>query len=648
MNLPNAMLLFWVLLVWWSEKGVFSSSLKVCDWGNWEPWPSDANPHHVVLLADPQIVDPHTYTGRPWPLSTLTEKHTDNYLRRSYKSLQSRLTPDTIFFLGDLFDGGREWATLRDDTTDPAWQTAQRTKEEAGLVGYWKKNYGEDFWMKEYERFGSIFFGLFNYGNEDAIPRPGQKGRKIIASLPGNHDLGFGAKIKIPVRDRFEAFFGEANRVDVFGNHTFVSVDSVSLSAGDDKSIVDNREVYAPVEEFLKDLPARKRRAVAQELKAINGEPTDLKWSHKVLTDIKNVKKADLEKQHMVPEGKDSKPYDFPSILLTHVPLYRAPETDCGPLREKGKAIAVAKGYQYQNVLSASDSLRLLRTIGNVDHVFSGDDHDYCELVHDGSNSGFDGVDWAKDKVREITVKSMSWAMGVRRPGFVAVSLWNPVDNHGKPIGGLIENGERKTIATKLCLLPDQIGMLIRYGILAFLSIIVLFVRAALTQIAGLPPSLPPPISSSPPSIKGKEKAEGAPLLPIASEKRDPRLNGANHSHTNSTTLSETSASSSHLLPRPSARTRSNSPAVGGYGLPASLATTSTPVYTPPQWDSDGEGAKTPRSVGVPSKGIFSESDELADLAKAPLGRFIREFGRAMRRVVLVVVVWFLYLAWTG
>lgn len=39
-NLPNAVLLFWVLLVWWSEKGVFYSSMKECEWGDWEPWVS--------------------------------------------------------------------------------------------------------------------------------------------------------------------------------------------------------------------------------------------------------------------------------------------------------------------------------------------------------------------------------------------------------------------------------------------------------------------------------------------------------------------------------------------------------------------------------------------------------------------------------
>ena len=97
--------------------------------------PKGATPHHLILVADPQIVDPHTYTGRPWPLSAMTESHTDMYLYRSYKNLQSYLSPDTIFFLGDLFDGGREWATMRDDTPDPEWQMRQRTKSEAKLVG---------------------------------------------------------------------------------------------------------------------------------------------------------------------------------------------------------------------------------------------------------------------------------------------------------------------------------------------------------------------------------------------------------------------------------------------------------------------------------------------------------------------------------
>ena len=71
--------------------------------------PKDAKPHHLVFVADPQLIDPHSYPGRPWPLNPLTVLITDNYLKRGYGAMQHRLHPDSVFFLGDLFDGGREW-----------------------------------------------------------------------------------------------------------------------------------------------------------------------------------------------------------------------------------------------------------------------------------------------------------------------------------------------------------------------------------------------------------------------------------------------------------------------------------------------------------------------------------------------------------
>ena len=55
--------------------------------------------------------------------------------------------------------------------------------------------------------------------------------------------------------------------------------------------------------------------------------------------------------------------------------------------------------------------------IEDITQVYSGNDHNYCEIEH----SEFTG------RIKEITVKSMSWTMGVRKPGFLAVSLHNPV-----------------------------------------------------------------------------------------------------------------------------------------------------------------------------------------------------------------------------
>ncbi|KAF7546723.1 hypothetical protein G7046_g9222 [Stylonectria norvegica] len=454
LSFPHLLFFFWALILLWGERWVFTSKVADCDWDHWENWPKGAKPHHLIFVADPQIIDPHSYPGRPWPLSPLTILITDNYLRRGYGALQSQLHPDSLFFLGDLFDGGREWKTRQGTFVDPKWGSP-RSKNEKKLVSTWHRKYGEDYWLQEYKRFGNIFFDNWNVAGED--PGPGQRGRKLVASLPGNHDLGFSAQVQIPVRNRFGAYFGDMNRVDVVGNHTIVSVDSVSLSAGtsDLKQSHNLGPIHEPVDQFLNDVKATKRKAVQEELSFWHGTDRGLQYSHSA-EDLLN---ADLTQFPTMDPGPGAP--EFPTILLTHVPLYRNPGTPCGPKREhwppakppKGEtgpvipdsrnAISVTAGYQYQNVLNEADSIKLVKSVGNVIHVFSGDDHDYCELVHSD----------AKENVREITVKSISMAMGVPTPGFVMASLYNPVDKDGKPIPGAPE----KTLQTHLCLLPNQI-----------------------------------------------------------------------------------------------------------------------------------------------------------------------------------------------
>jgi hypothetical protein len=436
---------------------------------------------------------------------------TDNYLRRGYTSLQRQLHPDSVFFLGDLFDGGREWKTRHGAKfVDPKWGGG-RSKTEKKWVKTWHRKYGEDYWVREYQRFSDIFFAPFNQAG--SVPGPYQRGRKLVASLPGNHDLGFGAQIQVPVRDRFSAYFGEPNRVDVVGNHTIVSVDTVSLSADTSsfKNEHDLKPIYGPVHEFLDEVQATKRKAAQQELAVWHGVDRGLKLRHKV----EDIDEADRTRSPMDPgEGAP----DFPTILLTHVPLYRQRGTPCGPKREHWppskstlkkdgtidpaarddrNAISVSAGYQYQNVLSEEDSVKLIKKIGNVVHAFSGDDHDYCEVVHSD----------AKENVREITVKSFSMAMGVPTPGFLMVSLYNPIDAKGKPIPG----SPKQTIQTHLCLLPNQLHTYMKYVTFIVVSLVLLSIRAFLVPVLHLTPfALEPETrpSSMLPLYKDKAKAE--------------------------------------------------------------------------------------------------------------------------------------------
>ncbi|PNY27999.1 Uncharacterized protein TCAP_02081, partial [Tolypocladium capitatum] len=506
LSVPHALVLVWMVVLLWGERWVFDSKVEDCAWRNWEKWPKDATPHHLIFVADPQLIDPHSYPGRPWPLNPLTVLVTDNYMRRSYTALQRRLHPDSLFFLGDLFDGGREWKTWQGKFVDPKWGNG-RSGEEKKWVRTWHRKYGEDYWLREYRRFSDIFFDNWNAGGD--APGPWQRGRKLVASLPGNHDLGFGAQIQVPVRDRFSAFFGEVNRVDVVGNHTVVSVDTVSMSAGTStfRNRHDLRPIYGPVHDFLDGVRAAKRKAVQEELGVWYDTGRDLRFGHKV----EDVEKADLTRR---PEDPGPGAPDFPTILLTHVPLYRDPGTPCGPHREHwppakpakgqagpvtpdpGNAISVSAGYQYQNVLGEEDSVKLIKDIGNVVHVFSGDDHDHCELVHSSS----------KGNVREITVKSFSMAMGVPTPGFVMVSLYHPVGADGKPTPG----AAKATLQTHLCLLPNQFRTYMKYMTYVILSIALLTVRALLVPILNLQPFAleTEQRATALPSFRDKAKAE--------------------------------------------------------------------------------------------------------------------------------------------
>lgn len=551
LSFPHALVLVWVLILVWGERWVFDSKVDDCAWKKWEKWvggepgtegkggggcaslltwsrrqPRGARPHHLILVADPQLIDPHSYPGRPWPLSALTVVVTDNYMRRGFAALQRRLHPDSLFFLGDLFDGGREWKTRQGGFVDPAWGHG-RSAQERKWVKTWHRKYGDDYWLGEYQRFHDIFVASWNAGGD--APEPWQRGRKLVTSLPGNHDLGFGAQVQVPVRDRFSAFFGDANRVDVVGNHTIVSVDSVSLSADTSayKDSHDLQPIYGPVHEFLGQVRAAKRKAALEELRAWHDVGPRPRFPHRV-------EDASQVDDRGRPKGGECDGPDWPTILLTHVPLYRDPGTPCGPHRERwpparppkgqagpvrpdhGNAIVVAAGYQYQNVLSAEDSARLVESVGNVAHVFSGDDHDYCELAHAEARGG----------VREITVKSFSMAMGVAKPGFVMVSLYNPVGANGKPTGGV----PGTTLQTHLCLLPNQLRTYAKYAALAAVTLAVVAARALLVPVLRLEPfalepagarglGLPmweakakaePPVAAAGPGRAGPRGASGA------------------------------------------------------------------------------------------------------------------------------------------
>ena len=573
------------------------------------------------MLADPQLVDPHTYPDRPWPLSALTYLHTDQYLRRSFIALQRILDPDSVYFLGDLFDGGREWATTLSKSADKRW-----------------RNYSDSVWFREYSRFAEIFLEPWSRA------RP-KKHRRLVASLPGNHDLGFGNGIQLPVRQRFTTFFGSSNRIDIVGNHSFVSVDSVSLSArrqAQEAGAASNEAIWEVTEKFLDLAQEKKAQVLDRELRRRQGLPENPLLNH-TAGELKENSGKSLWKW-----DNPEKPPEMSTVLLTHVPLFRNPGTPCGPLRERwppkrvasgaeplqsddANAISVHGGYQYQNVLDPEISKELIEKVGNVAHVFSGDDHDYCEVIHRGFTGREGGV-------REITVKSLSWAMGVRKPGFLILSLWNPVDARGEALPkSPLDNADGMTIQTHLCLLPDQLNIFIRYAILFVCTLMILAGRAF--EIASHPGA-------------GDAK-DGTSLLPVSGQSTSAfDKEDQERSHLGSYSSSNSAEGYCNgLAVRSNTRTRSVSPAKG-YGQ----------EQPTPENDFQNRGVSVPHGNSKPALDVQyghawgyakSATGYLFGTSKPSLrlktakAVFFQELVQGIVQVGIVALIWYAWLAHT-
>lgn len=344
----GSIIVSWVVIVHFVERSLVRSAMKKCKWQSWESASGNVA-NRMVIIADPQLVDDHSYPNRPAIINYFVKKISDNYMYRNNKFVQHFLDPDTTIFLGDLFDGGRDW--------------------------------GNDAWFKEYKRFVSIF--------------PKKVNRRTIQSLPGNHDIGF-EDIDFEKVKRFALFFGLPNSYHEFGGHYVIFLDTISLSYKD---------------------------------------PLVQKQAREFLDTINDV--LDNEK---------------PRILFTHVPLYKLNDQRlCGPLRESTKPFPIQKGEQYQTVIDYDLTNEILHKINPV-LIYSGDDHDYCDMIHN-----YDQLKSA----REITVKTVSMTGGIKYPAIQLLSLYDPNTI-----------GSTDSYSTQMCYMPSPYFALNVYVLGLILTII--------------------------------------------------------------------------------------------------------------------------------------------------------------------------------
>lgn len=182
--------IMWVGLISYNEMGAFRNRVLKCAWpdASLELSSSDGlqTPTHVLVLADPQILDSQSYPGRHPLLLWLTRVLVDGYLRKSWNAAM-RLKPDMVIFLGDMMDGGRY--ALSDE---------------------------------QYEEYYQRFRRIFRTDPAHSLP---------TYYIPGNHDVGLGQSSRSSDRAvaRYTSHFGPLNQVVEVGQHTFILVDAPGL-----------------------------------------------------------------------------------------------------------------------------------------------------------------------------------------------------------------------------------------------------------------------------------------------------------------------------------------------------------------------------------------------------------------------------------
>lgn len=325
----------WLLLFVYYEHIVPYRRAAQCKWAQLE------KQTNVLFVADPQLIDSHTYPGRNSLLLKVSQHTVDLYLKQNYKALIKHLRPDYVMFLGDYLDNGRLCLN--------------------------------DYYENEFRRFERIFNRFPQY----------VRGKNLFTSVPGNHDIGFGNGVKPELQARFASHFGKPNTVETINGVDFIMLDTPSFSS-------EAPEIRKNAAQFVNSLPA-----------ATN-----------------------------------------PRILLSHIPFFRDPgRQQCGPFRERNPFLQIA-GYQYQLAISPDLLKELLEKI-KPQLMFAGDDHDYCDILHESG-------------ARDIAVKSISMAMGIKYPAVQLLSY--------------TAKDQKMSYDTHICYLPRPYVNVFAYILMAIVS----------------------------------------------------------------------------------------------------------------------------------------------------------------------------------
>lgn len=329
-------------------------------------------------------------SGCHWPSVNLGPK-----LRQKVKPTHVLLLADTQVQHSAL--GGKSWwenpirRVLFELNMRKSWHVTSRLKPHAVIfLGDMLANGKAARSSEEYKQAAQKFKSVFSIDRN--VP---------VHYIVGNNDVGLGLvpSVAKKVRSYYVDSFGPFNQDFQIANHTFVALDA--------PGIVDE------------DYRRHGESVTFDNWKPISGGP--ISFVNKV---------AEHEPAH--------------AILLSHIPLSRSEMADCGPLREKG-IIHRGAGEGFQSMLRQQTTNFLLKKLQPL-AIFSADNRDYCEYVHVRPGVSADTRN-PRGPIREVTLKSFSMSVHIRRPGFQLLSLVDPAK---------LANPDLKSFADTPCLLPDQ------------------------------------------------------------------------------------------------------------------------------------------------------------------------------------------------
>lgn len=189
------LLCIWIVVLSYGEVLCFANT---CAWPSGSAYSSydlAINPlkretkmptQRVVVIGDPQLTDATSYWFIKGLALRLVEFYSDLFMRRAYMLNVLSLQPDVVAFVGDLFDGGRQFSST-------------------------------DEFQLHLRRFQSVF-------------RMENSMKFVFAA--GNHDVGLGRFYSTPAAKRWELTFGRRNfTTSVCQDLDIVVIDSIGLSA---------------------------------------------------------------------------------------------------------------------------------------------------------------------------------------------------------------------------------------------------------------------------------------------------------------------------------------------------------------------------------------------------------------------------------